>query len=617
MTRRRGSMKMNKRYLILLAALVMAYFLCPTERVDPRFTPLAAEMLKSHNSDVEREINVYLEEKIGFEIERPAPATSKDEEELVDITADKISKEEEPAVVSVAEPLVTEEPTLPPVPPVSTEIKKQEDTVKKDEEKTEQKSEKENVGGGRFLRDLDAPDPLANNKALPTLFSSLERKWSSIEEFADKLDRIPFHPSRVSRYISYPRTPREFAMAALEDPPPAPTGADAIKMARERGWPDSWKARHRPQLFILGPPKSGTTFMEGCFRWSMSGNDSMLLYPPTNARWPAKRGPGNEPITDSGPALRPAKFWNRTGARRWDAPKELWIYPEMGKFGHTIRGAHQPLRLPPIEEESANWVLMDSTPDSIMIPQSAQAMARDLKDAPFDPTFLVMQRDPLARAYSHYLLFSCSLRPFFKWKPEKVRVFSVRLELQLKTLESIPICHEMLYQPEEVLKDLNKVTSALMRCLYEPRERDIPMYLPFGFTALGLKYWLTKFPKERFNFMKMEELRKMDSPDKLWTFFETTFPGMKRMKPRCNKPRDWASPKCTGQLAYDKGMLFCGKDSPALKKEAWSGREGLKFTKGDPEDLKKFDVIGKRWTALYDEMVADLGKSFYSIDDNS
>ena len=649
--------KMKRWYLLLLGLLVLLCFAFPSsertiEAEHEKFTPMAHELTKITTvatNELKQDVEEYLEVQVDFEIERPvsreddsSPDTpvptslekqidenntggGKEDESIEDNAKTELKDNAKDTEVNNNKQKEEVKNTESQNDKPKDEVKKEQNDKPKDKAKGKNKkprgkgkdASRETKSKEGLLNDLDAPDPLAKNKALNRLFSPAERKWSSIDEFADKLDKLPFHPNRIARYIVYPKTKRELKMAALPDPPPAPTGVEAINMARERGWPDKWKARHRPQLFILGPPKSGTTFMEGCFRWSMSGNSSMLLYPPTNARWPAERGPGKEPITDSGPALRPAKFWNRTGSRRWDAPKELWIYPEMGKFGHSIRGAHQPLRLPPIEEESKNWVLMDSTPDSIMIPQSAQAMVRDLQGAPFTPTFLVMQRDVVSRAYSHYLLFSCSLRPFFKWKPEKVKVFTTRLELQLKTLESIPVCYEMLYEPEKVLKDLNKVTAALLQCLYEPRERDIPMYLPFGFTALGLKYWLTKFPKEQFNFMRIDELKKMDSPEKLWNFFESIFPGMKRMKPRCKKARDWSSPSCTGHLAYNKGMLFCGKDSPALKKEAWTGREGLKFSKGKPEDLTKFEAIGKRWTALYDQMVEEMGRKFYTINENS
>ena len=449
------------------------------------------------------------------------------------------------------------------------------------------------------------------NKSLKRLFTFLRKiEGKGHKVINNTLDEIPYPRHVIQNAIKFP-APHELPFLKLPDVPPAPTGVAALRLARQLRYPDKWRARQRPELFILGPPKTGTTFLEACFKWSMFGNQSKRIYPLASERWPTKRLEGGEPTYEVSPTLEGFRMWNRTGFRRWDPPKEWWLYPEMGRYPSSFRGFINTQRFPPVEDDSKNWFIIDSTPDTIMIPKAAQALHLDLQGAPFKPSFLVMQRDALSRAYSHFLLFT-SLRVDWGWGKEPFNVFSEKLDDQMKILESIPICRKMLYEPFEIIKNLDQTYLALRWCMYDPRTRNQVMYLPFGFTALGLRYWLSKFKSESFSFMKFSTLKVIGkNTNQLFDFYEEVFPGVKRNHPRCEHSEEWNSGNCTGWKLDDIAVEMCGPNSPALKSQAWSSRKGLNFTKGDPENLKKYQEISDEWDKVIDSLANKYNISWY------
>eukprot|EP01060_Flectonema_neradi_P020161 TRINITY_DN2767_c0_g2_i3.p1 TRINITY_DN2767_c0_g2~~TRINITY_DN2767_c0_g2_i3.p1 ORF type:complete len:551 (+),score=114.06 TRINITY_DN2767_c0_g2_i3:58-1653(+) len=431
--------------------------------------------------------------------------------------------------------------------------------------------------------------------------------------FAKTLDLIPQKIIVVpkSKWIRFPATDEETEFVKLPPAAPAPTGEAAIKLSRKMGWPDHWKARQRPELFILGPPKTGTTFLEGCLRWSMFGNSSKRYYPLASERWPTETLPGGEPLYTTSPVMEGLRMWNRTGYRRWDPPKEWWTYPEIGRYANDFRGFLNTQRFPPVEEESKNWFLIDSTPDMIMVPKAAQALAADLESTPYDTRFLVMERAALSRAYSHFLLFT-QLRVQWGWGEETTTVFADKLDQQHAILEKIPICNEMMYKPAEVLRSYDKTYLALRWCMYDPTKRNQVMFLPFGFTALGVRYWFSKFNPKKFTFLKMTDFKKIaKSPEKLHTFYEHAFPGLKRNKPKCERVEDWNSGTCTGWHLDEIAEEMCGPNSPALKAQAWTGRTGLNYTKGPKERLEKYETIADGWTKVYEDLLNENDLQWY------
>eukprot|EP01060_Flectonema_neradi_P035458 TRINITY_DN6530_c0_g2_i2.p1 TRINITY_DN6530_c0_g2~~TRINITY_DN6530_c0_g2_i2.p1 ORF type:complete len:333 (+),score=39.60 TRINITY_DN6530_c0_g2_i2:260-1258(+) len=293
-------------------------------------------------------------------------------------------------------------------------------------------------------------DPLVNEELTELFHEWLAKKPEPSSDLWEKLDDTPFSKSEMNAFERFPDFDKDRRMIEISDKhpvPPAPTGLKAVRLARKYGYPDHWRARLRPELFILGPPKSGTTFLHGCLAWSMWGNKKRLLYPPASYRWPVNRGEGGEPLYTDTADQSWYKRWNRTGYRRWDPTKELWIYPYYGRDGGTIFTHLTLQRFPPVEVEFKNYILSDSTPDHIMIPEVAQAVELDFRGSPFRPRFIVLSRDVVDRAFSHYRLFSVDLFPHFGWPPETITVFSEKLDQHMTFLESLEICRQMMYEP--------------------------------------------------------------------------------------------------------------------------------------------------------------------------
>ena len=439
----------------------------------------------------------------------------------------------------------------------------------------------------------------------------------------------PFGDDVLRQWLRFPETEQEHRFLKYPQVAPAPVGRAALDLARTLRYPARWGARMRPRHFILGPPKTGTTFLANCLRLAMVGNASNRPYPLSQMRWPIYIGkPEGEPIVKLSTPLINNRVWNRTGYRRWDAPKELWTYPDMGRYPQLPQGWLQRRRFPPVEPESAFWALMDATPDQLMIPEAADAAAADLRGAPFAQSFLVMLRSPLDRAYSHFLLYT-ELRRLWGWSPEPLTVFAEKLHLQHRMLRARPVCERLLDDPAGVLADEDLTRRVLVECMYEDPDAEmlakaglppnashseyrlarIPMYLPFGFAALGARYWMDRFPQAYFRFAHTATLKQLDEAGTM-RFLQRTF-DVDPMKPRCASASDWQSTTCTGARRYDHAYLFCGKNSPALTSQAWSKREGLLYEKGSAEALQEYTALSERWHGLFVTFLKTRGITTY------
>ena len=380
--------------------------------------------------------------------------------------------------------------------------------------------------------------------------------------------------------------------------PPAPTGEAAMKLAREQGWPDHWRARMRPRHFILGPLKTGTTTLHSCYERAMVGDPRKRAYPLATERWPIEYDKkGQAVIRPSQMIPEPYIVWNRTGARRLDVRKEWRVYHQAGWAKQEKPGLekYHYLRFPPVEEGTKDWTMLDGSPFNLMTPGAAEEVRKDLKCAPFKPRFLVMNRpDALARAYSQFVMEQ-SDRAFV---PSRGRNLYKELESQKKGSLSKPVCQMMMNEPEALMKDIRRVRHALQACMYVKIPHPANL-LPFGFTALGLKYWLHVFDYDvsLFRVVDMNSLKGLDAPQ-MMGLVEDVF-DMKRMLPRCPAVDSKEDEEgCTAWNRYDSGLRACGS-----QKNSWSGMEG--FTMGDPEKLKKYKDISDRWSKILEDLIVE------------
>ena len=443
-------------------------------------------------------------------------------------------------------------------------------------------------------------------KGIYTLRDTLEYE----KKVEQDLEKIPFSPRQLEVWH---RKPPPGLFAGLKPQPPLPKGSTALLLARELGWPDEWEARHRPRVFFLGPPRSGATTLADCARRVMWGNASHRPYPMAQELWPFNfTAASGEPVVGNSPEMENFMMWNRTGFRYFDAPLEWWAYPEAGRYPTTGRGWMQRRRFPPVEEDSKNWVVMDATPDQLMIPVAADAVAADFQQHRDWPVFNVVWRDPVERAFSHFLLFA-ELRVLWGWGEEPDTHFPNVLEQELQRLNRKEICRRMLYEPEELLTDVIAVQEALQKCMYDPRHRDQVHYLSFGFAALGMAYWTHHFPPSQFRVLRHTDMVKLDAEQTI-QFLEATF-GFSRMPPRCKQVRGWMNQdgQCTGQYRHDTSLPYCSAESPnlnrGLRKRVLSKQ---KFTKGTSAELQEFRAIAKAWDAAFAKMIQEKSIPVYN-----
>eukprot|EP01063_Lacrimia_lanifica_P032572 TRINITY_DN5586_c0_g2_i1.p2 TRINITY_DN5586_c0_g2~~TRINITY_DN5586_c0_g2_i1.p2 ORF type:complete len:520 (+),score=166.69 TRINITY_DN5586_c0_g2_i1:60-1619(+) len=421
-------------------------------------------------------------------------------------------------------------------------------------------------------------------------------------------------------YVTFPTTEMEKQHASVEQgfalTPDCPTGACALALARELGYPDRWGARMRPSLFMLGPPKTGTTFLASCVVRAMVGNARRRPYPQALERWPVEKDPTtHEPLIKDSPIMEARGYmWNRTGYRRWDFPKEWWGYSEMNVAKPIVR-AYQPLRLPPVEAGSADWVLMDATPNYLMQAHSADTIALDLAGAPFEPRFLITYRNALSRGFSHYLLMSTFATEQGFWT-NLSKTFVDELDRQHEHLVTIPVCRELLTNPDSVMREPAMVSHALRACMYEQpyapwRKMN---FLMFGFVELAARYWLTKFPKSAFRFAKQADIKKVADPAKVMDFLAQTY-DLEPVKPKCDDPRAWAGGTCTGAHRYDRAWEACGKDSQAGQSQSWTHKaKQMGYAKGSDARLAKYKKLADMWDARFDRFLAEEGLLLYDVE---
>ena len=441
---------------------------------------------------------------------------------------------------------------------------------------------------------------------LDSLTSSLAEAAATRD--AASLDSHPFSQDLIASWIHFPDTDKERSALLLPATAPAPTGRAALKLSRSFNWPDEWNARHRPELFFLGPPNAKTSRLSACLRHAMGGDPKRHPYPLAETRWPQKIKGGAEPPIALAPALQNHRLWNRTGFRRWDAPKEWWVYPHLGRYGGLPAGYLQKGRFPPVEAASRNWVLIDATADQLMIPEAADAAAADLSGAPFTPSFTVMRSNVVERAYQHYLTFS-KLRVKLGWPEETTLNFADKLDEQMRKLRNIGVCEMMLQRPHDLLQDMAKVRMALGSCLYDIEDEEQPMYLSFGFAALGLKYWAGQFPKGKFHVLSVPALDGM-GPAELMAYLASTA-DLKAMHPRCDDAAHWRSPHCTGHLTYDNAVRQCSPEEPTAAEATLTNTAGKEYTRGSEAALKAHNLIGERWGLELSSVIAEMGAVEY------
>ena len=419
------------------------------------------------------------------------------------------------------------------------------------------------------------------------------------------LDFVPYTAAEMKDHVHGVLPPMRLSIPPV---PPAPHGTAALTLARNLGWPDAWSARQRPTLFLLGPPHAGSSFLAGCWRYALIGDPSRRAYPMARERWPLDFSPHGEPLWgDSlwgGFSIPQDHLWNRSGYRRWDPAAEWYLYGALGAAWDTWRGYVQRRRFPPVEEESGRWVLLDATPTYLMRPAAAEGVRRDFAAVDMNgalaPRFVVLVRNPLDRAYTHFLSYAANRKRRGEPLPLAERSFARHLGKELAWLRSIPLCRLMLEDPEGVLKDVALVRGVLSTCIVQQHHvgGPRPNFLAFGFAALGLRYWLELFPAERFKAVRSSDVEVDVGGDHVAALLEDVF-DMKRMKRRCKKQGDTQNPSCTAQLQYDHAHLFCSKDSPVLA-QAWSptAAAAMNYTHGTTDELRTFRHIAERWDAL-------------------
>eukprot|EP01061_Rhynchopus_euleeides_P041116 TRINITY_DN7118_c0_g3_i1.p1 TRINITY_DN7118_c0_g3~~TRINITY_DN7118_c0_g3_i1.p1 ORF type:complete len:545 (+),score=131.81 TRINITY_DN7118_c0_g3_i1:616-2250(+) len=458
------------------------------------------------------------------------------------------------------------------------------------------------------------------------------------------------------------RTMRKFRRNSTSYPPhwlehptpaPAPIGKAAWRLAREYGLPDEWRARHRPSIFVLGTVGGGSIFLEECWRFSMVGNSSFRPYPMSTERWPINRHPHtSEMIADPMAELSVEDTWGRTGFRRWDTPKEWFVYEKCGEKPHPSPAcSHMRARWPPVEQGSNKWVFMDSSPETLMNPDAANQTYFDLKliqaNPLLRPKFVVPTQVPLYTArYDFAVYYRHRIRPFRNYAamfkdPEGVRsvptpeekahieqqdeetLFWEYLDRELGAMSEHPVCKRVIEDPPQFLKDAvddpSLAYQALKQCLYrmvgDRHERHrLPSFLFINFYGVGLRYWLSLgFEPSQFISIPTEELR-WYTPEQVMDFFEEAFPNMRRVKERCEDPRHWDSGSCSGHIAWDKAHFFCDPvESPAaIPRTSWNMTRAMQRHRTGEVSITEIWDISTRMHRATEAYLSSVGVRQYS-----
>ena len=474
-----------------------------------------------------------------------------------------------------------------------------------------------------------------------------EELWREVTGFGMTLnvndpDALPFTVATMKKFR---RNASEYPThwISAPNPPSAPIGKQAWALARTFNFPDEWRARHRPKLFILGTVGTGSLFLEECWKTAMTGNDSNRPYPMSAERWPISRHQTGETIADPFAENGVKDVWGRTGFRRWDPPKEWFVYAECGGAPHpSPLCSHHRARWPPVEPGSDKWRVIDASPETLMSAAAANQTFFDMKSVLSDPTlrpvFIVPTQVPLLTArYDFSVYFKHRIRPFVDYTayfkdPEGLRTEPSKEELsaiieadeerrfwehiddELAAHHEHPLCKKVVEDPAQFLKEIHinirtthEAQEMLTQCLYRmvgdrtERHRR-PYFLLSNFYGVGLAHWLaTGFSSDQFVQVPTEELR-WYTPEQVLSLFEDALPGMKKIKPRCENPASWdvtdraGETICSGHIAWDKAQLFCNPvDSPAaIPKLAWNFTKALgRETEGEYTVEQVWEISAK------------------------
>ena len=345
----------------------------------------------------------------------------------------------------------------------------------------------------------------------------------------------------------------------------------------------------------------------------MIGDPHKRVYPLATERWPLKYDRnGHGVLTPSRQLPHPYSVWNRTGARRLDVRKEWRVYHQVtwNKREHHDFEQHQFMKFPPVEEQTKDWTILDATPQTLMTAGAAEEIKKDLKCAPFKPRFLVMNRDAFSRGYSQFVMEGDTL--FIQTRRGKNFLKELEYQSTEGSLAKHKVCHDMMNEPEALMKDIRRVRLALQTCVYfqPPLYRDdaaqrnkiqqvFVNFLPYGFVALGLKYWLHVFDYDAslFRVVDTNTLKGLNGPQ-MMDMVEDVY-DMKRMLPRCPTARSKEDEDgCTAWNRYDAAVKACGNQL-----RSYSGKAD--YTMGDAAGLKKYKDISDRWGKIMNDLIAE------------
>eukprot|EP01064_Diplonema_japonicum_P030236 TRINITY_DN5083_c0_g1_i1.p1 TRINITY_DN5083_c0_g1~~TRINITY_DN5083_c0_g1_i1.p1 ORF type:complete len:444 (+),score=81.39 TRINITY_DN5083_c0_g1_i1:49-1380(+) len=377
--------------------------------------------------------------------------------------------------------------------------------------------------------------------------------------------------------------------------PDALTGEHMWQKAGELGWPTKWDARQHATHFILGTPKGGTTFVERCYSsGALSGDDHHHPYPKAAMRWPVKFTPDGEPMYKNQGFIG-GWAWNRTGYRRWDLAKEWRIYISSGTDETAPKYKKLFSSLPPVEEDSGKWSVLDATPTYLMNPWAADNVHADHQHNPGKLRFVVTWREAMARSFSHFVMIVGK-----KNQHVKPGAFMARMHSEINHWNKTEGCH-VLFDPATLLEnadsDITVLRDVLRKC-FKPKS-----FLGHSLPVLGLRYWLHHFKPEQFTVIKTEALKNSD-PFFLVGILEKAF-GYRRLKPKCSTPAELKSGTCSGELFYTSALDRCrdtGERAASYTKKAGA----LHLERGTSVEKAPIHALFR----LYRKAMSDLIKKY-------
>ncbi|KAJ9463735.1 hypothetical protein DIPPA_27629 [Diplonema papillatum] len=374
--------------------------------------------------------------------------------------------------------------------------------------------------------------------------------------------------------------------------PDAPTGDQALHLARSWGLPDHWNARIHPTLFILGTTRSGTTFLERCYSsGALVGSADDRPYPRSSARWPPSTdAETGEPIA-SGNAFLKDGAWNRTGFRRFDLPKA----PQLYSFHNPTQEAFYKRfeSLPPVEPDARSWRVLDATPVYIARPEAAESVHSDHCFHAEKPRFLVSWREPIDRAFSQLVMAARTQGP----PAGGTSPFSAALEEEFR-LWSRPECEPLRLDPDAVVLRYTapQLRKLIVGCF--PRTRS---YLLASLPVIGLRYWLHFFKGKQFTVVKYESLATADP----WVAINTLADAfdMRAIPKPCAEGREmeWKSGDCTGPVLWARVRELCASrraDDERRPASATAQAEQHGIPPVSPEERERYRRVFARYEAL-------------------